>query len=98
MPTHHPAPQARLLDIHEVTARRGCQRVKHYTDIKAGLMTPPVTEGPRFSRWPEHEIDAVVRARISGASDEDVRALVTVLMAQRLVMAPSQLSRSEGAA
>ena len=73
----------RLIDIRTSTGRRGCKRAKFYDDIRQGLMCPPIRIGPRFARWPEHEVDAVVRARISGADDAAIRTLVDELLAQR---------------
>jgi hypothetical protein len=34
-------------------------------------------------RWPSPEVDALVQARISGATDPDMRELVKKLLAQR---------------
>jgi len=69
----------RLVDVNEVISRTGNKRVKHYDDIKKGLMTAPVTRGPRFSRWPEYEVEAIVSARIAGAADPDIKELVATL-------------------
>jgi prophage regulatory protein len=40
-------------------------------------MTRPVKiSGARAAGWPQHEISAVIDARIAGASDDEIRALV----------------------
>ena len=47
-----------------------------YLDVSEGLMVRPVSLGARCSGFPEHEVDAILSARICGASDADIRALV----------------------
>lgn len=77
------ATSVRLIDIRAAIDRFGCKRGKWYESIQHGLMTPPIKLGPRFARWPEHEVDAIVRARISGADDASVRELVGELLMHR---------------
>lgn len=72
-----------LLDIDAVMARTGTGRTKHYEDIKLGLLPQPVRRGERFSRWPSHEIDALVHARVAGLSDDAIKHLVQQQMATR---------------
>lgn len=50
-----------------------------YADVAAGLCVKPFKVGPRASRWPTHEIDAIVAARMAGATDDQVRTLVNRL-------------------
>ena len=67
--------QPRLIRLPVVTDRTGRSIPTNYRDIAAGLMT----RGVRFGRtvaWPEHEIDAVVQARIAGVSEAELRQLV----------------------
>jgi prophage regulatory protein len=61
----------------------GWGRSSYYANIKAGLMVRPVAIGPRAKATPEHEIDAVLAARLAGQSDEEVRSLVKALEAAR---------------
>lgn len=68
-----------LIDKHRVCQKCGDRNSKLYADISAGLRTKPVKIGGRGSRWPEHEIDAVLHARMAGATDDEIRALVTRL-------------------
>jgi prophage regulatory protein len=77
----------RLDRIDYVLARRGCEKSKHYTDVQHGVFTPPVHVG-RASTWPRHEVDALIRAQIAGASDAQLRALVKHLVAQRSELMP----------
>lgn len=54
-----------------------------YKWISLGLCTPGVKIGTRAVRWPEHELHRIAEARISGATEQQVRALVNELMAAR---------------
>jgi prophage regulatory protein len=55
-----------------------------YAAINRGLLTRPVKIGVRASGWPQHEVDAVVNARIAGESAEGIRKLVCSLHADRI--------------
>jgi prophage regulatory protein len=72
-----------LLRLDTVVSRRARSRPQLYIDIKRGTMTPPVRLGCKISAWPSHEIDALNRAEIAGASQDELRALVQQLVAQR---------------
>ena len=39
--------------------------------------------GDRVSAWPQHEVDAVIRALLRSASEDDLRALVAHLIRLR---------------
>ena len=52
-------------------------------EVKDGLLTKPVSIGARSVGWPRGEIQAVLEARIAGCTDEQIRALVDRLHAQR---------------
>ena len=69
--------------IATVVEIRGKCRSSHYADIKAGLFPPPIKIGPRAAAHPENETEAVQAARIAGKSDDEIRALVKQLVAQR---------------
>jgi len=75
-----------LLRIDTVISRRGRSRPQLYIDIKRGTMTPPVRLGAKLSAWPSHEVDALNRAEIGGASAEELRSLVQQLLEQRVRM------------
>lgn len=74
---------AQLLRLQPVLTRTGSSRTQHYNAISAGLMTTPVHIGPRAVAWPSHEVDAIIRARIAGKTDDEIRALVQRLMVER---------------
>lgn len=72
-----------LLPGDETRTRTGDSRSEHYRKLKRGEIPPPIVLGVRARRYVESEIDAVVSARISGASPEEIRALVARLVAAR---------------
>ncbi|MBV8657758.1 MAG: AlpA family phage regulatory protein [Burkholderiales bacterium] len=61
----------------------GKSRSTIYRDIESGLLPAPVHLGGGIVGWPADEVAAVNAARIAGASDEDVRKLVSGLMIAR---------------
>jgi prophage regulatory protein len=72
-----------ILRIPAVLERRGRSRSSHYADIKAGLFVKPVLIGLRATGTPDYEVDALITARIAGKTDEEIRALVIKLEADR---------------
>jgi prophage regulatory protein len=54
-----------------------------YDWVGKRLLPPPLKLGPRASGWSAKEIHAVIAARVAGATDEEVRALVGRLVAAR---------------
>jgi prophage regulatory protein len=54
-----------------------------YNLINAGLWTKPVRIGQRSVGWPSDEVIAISRARVAGATDEQLRELVARLHAKR---------------
>ncbi len=78
-----------------VSSMRGDSRTQLYLDIQRGTWTPPVQLG-RASTWPRHETQALIAARIAGATAEDLRVLVEQLLVERKALMP-QLNRPEAA-
>lgn len=68
---------------HKIVPSFGCGKSTFYANIKAGLLPPLVKLGPRMSGLPDHEIDAINRARIAGKSDDEIRQLVRTIVAAR---------------
>ena len=66
-----------------VEAENGYSRSTIYLRISQGLFPKPVRLGPRAVGWPASEVASINAARIAGKSDDDIRALVTRLEAQR---------------
>ena len=73
----------KLLRLVPVLGLTGTSRSTHYTQIKDGLMTAPVSLSAHSVAWPETEILKLNAAQISGKSDDEIRLLVTRLMAER---------------
>ena len=86
--------QFKLIDAKEAAELRGCKKTKLYADAAAGLLPPPIKLGPKCARWGAHELQAVVRARLGGANDEQVRSLVQELIAFRRELAPAAAKRT----
>ncbi len=72
-----------ILRLPSVLHGRGRSRSSHYLDMKQGLFTSPVSIGARSVGWPEYEVTTLNAARIAGKTDEEIRALVVKLEAER---------------
>lgn len=79
-----------FLRLKPVLVRRGRSRASHYADIKAGLFVPPVRIGAQSVAWPEHEVEALNKARLAGCSDLELRSLVSRLLELRAMDQRSQ--------
>lgn len=72
-----------LLRPSKAYARLGVSRSTYYDQIAEGLLPRPVSIGARSVAHPDHEIEAVIKARIAGKSDDAIKALVKQLEAAR---------------
>lgn len=88
-PVDPPPTSIRILRLPAVQQRTGEGRSTTYARAATGLMTPPVKLGPRASGWPEHEIDAILSARVAGHTDNEIRQLVDHLVRARKLGAKS---------
>ena len=52
-------------------------------NIATGLFPSPVKLGERLSVWLQSEVTAIMNARIAGNSNDEIKALVIKLEAQR---------------
>jgi len=73
-----------LLPISKITTAYSRGKSSIYSDIHAGLFPRPVKVGAKSSRWPNHEVEALIRAHIEGYSEEQIRQLVAELEANRI--------------
>jgi prophage regulatory protein len=73
----------RILRRVEVSAATGFARSTLYQRIAQGLFPQPFHLGQRMSGWRESEISAINNAHVRGASDGEIRALVSELVARR---------------
>lgn len=76
-----------FLRLSDILERRRTSRTVTYRNIAAGTFPPPVKLGPNTSAWPEHEIEALDRAQLAGASEDEVRALVSSIVVARRMAA-----------
>ena len=63
-----------------------------YNNIRDGLWTKPVSIGQRSVGWPSDEVEAINKARIAGANDDQLRQLVVQLHAKRAALLLEVLS------
>ena len=73
----------KLLKLPHVLGLTAKSRTAHYADIKAGLMTPPVKLSMHSVAWPENEITAINAALVGGKPPEEIRQLVSRMVADR---------------
>lgn len=74
---------ARLLKLPQVSDKSASRTTQIYKEVKGGLFPPPIKLTGRSSAWVEHEVDAVINARIAGQTNDQIRDLVTRLVAAR---------------
>lgn len=72
-----------LLRLPSVINATGLSRSGVYAYIADGLLPKPVKIGERATAWPSDELDSIVRARIAGKSEDEIRQLVATLHDQR---------------
>jgi prophage regulatory protein len=73
----------RLVRMPEVFAAMGEKKSSYYVKMAAGLMPRSIKIGAKAAAIPEYEIRAVNAARIRGATEAELRALVADLHARR---------------
>jgi prophage regulatory protein len=73
-----------LSRLPDVLRRTGRSRASHYDDIVVGVMVPPIRIGIRAVAYPDHEVDAIIRARVAGRSADEIRHLVMDMVAARV--------------
>jgi prophage regulatory protein len=87
-----------LLRPAAVITLRGCRKTQLYREIQQGLMPPGIIKGRRWTVWPRYEIEAINRAEIAGATADEKRELVRMLMAQRRLLRPEMPQQENAAA
>ena len=74
-----------MLKISAVKAETGhLSHTSIYSAIDKGLFPRPVYIGKRSVAWPYSEVKAICVARIGGASEEQIRKLVSHLHQKRI--------------
>ena len=79
--------ETRLVRMPEVFNFTGEKKSAFYAKAAAGLMPKPIKIGSKITAIPEYELRAVNAARIRGASESELRALVADLHARRALIA-----------
>lgn len=86
-----------ILRLEAVKALTGiCSHATIYAHVKAGLFPDSIPLGLRAVGWPADEVQAVTAARIAGAADDELRALVQQLHAARRTKYQALLGRVLG--
>ncbi|MBL4638506.1 MAG: AlpA family phage regulatory protein [Proteobacteria bacterium] len=67
----------------EVLTLFGLSNASLYRQITAELFPPAFSLGCRATGWYEHEVKQVIAARGAGKTDDDIKALVSELVAAR---------------
>jgi prophage regulatory protein len=83
MQTVTPMPTFAWQRLPQLLERYRCGCTTLYRRVGTGLIPPPVKLGPNTSAWPQHELDAIDRARLAGADDTEIRGLVQQLVIDR---------------
>lgn len=66
----------KILRLPAALDRLGMGETSYRTAMADGLMPKPIALGARAVGIPEHELNQVIRARIAGLSDDEIRKLV----------------------
>ncbi len=77
-----PTPNA-LLRIETARTLTGDSLGAFYAKVADGLMTKPIKTGARSTVVPYREVEAINAARIRGAGEAEIKALVAKLHADR---------------
>lgn len=82
-PTASPAPAGTLMRPADVCRVTGLGLSTLYAHMERGTFVKPVAMSRRFVVFPQEEVNAIINARIAGADDEAIRALVVKLTEAR---------------
>jgi prophage regulatory protein len=85
-----------LLRLPAVKAQSGYSRSTIYLRMSQGLWTKPVCLGARAVAWPAGDVAALNAARIAGKTDDQIRALVLKLEAERHSAAADGMAVAQG--
>lgn len=72
-----------FIEMRNLPQKTGISRSLIYRHIAEGKFPPAVHLSKRTSRWVEEEVDAILKARIAGADDAEIKKLVLELVARR---------------
>jgi len=69
--------------LNKVLDRHGVGKTTLYNRIKDGLFPTSIPLNGRIVGWPSYEVDALLSATIAGKSNDEIKSLVSELIAQR---------------
>lgn len=72
-----------IIRTNEARASFGLAKSSFYDRVKKGLITPPISLGGRAKGYIASEIEAVLKAMVSGKSEKELKAFVNELVKQR---------------
>lgn len=84
--------EIKVLRVKEVLVKMGISNSSFYERIGDGLMPATFEVGPNATGLFEHEVNALVMARVAKKSDAEISKLVRELEGQRELMADYYLS------
>ena len=73
----------KLIPLKQSFVSLGIRRTTGYSQINEGLLPAPVRIGKRNTALPKEELDAIIGARVRGATDVELRQLVAQLIKAR---------------
>jgi prophage regulatory protein len=76
-------PYTTMLRQPEVSKLTGLDRQSIYIGIKGGTFPPPVKIARQTVAWPDHEVEAINKARIAGLSRAEIEGLVVRIQSAR---------------
>jgi prophage regulatory protein len=88
----------RLIRIRDVSRLTGLAKSTVHEHVARGLMPPAIKISRSWGAWWDREIDQLVGARIAGFTNDQIRELVTRLVAERLNAAPEGIGGEQRAA
>ena len=68
-----------------------------YADISKGFMTRGVSIGGRAVGWPSDEIELLIKGRVAGLNDPQIRAMVDRMHVERAQLASTLQALVRGA-
>lgn len=89
------SPTPRIMRAPEYRRQLAMTKSGEYRARHAGLLPPPLQLGPRSIGLPAHEVDIITAARIAGTEDDELREIVSRLVAARKLNVAEMLEMVE---
>ena len=72
-----------FLNTNEIVRRTGYSRTTLYNRVKSALFMKPLKLDGRSAVWPEHEVEELLRFMLSEPTQDQIRALVSIIHTRR---------------